>query len=58
MNFSDAENKVVLDREYKNVVTGETISGETALPVCGYLVLEQDILFIKTEEVFYEKVCL
>jgi len=40
MNFSDNESAVTLDREYKNILNGETLSGETKLPVCGYLVLE------------------
>ncbi len=40
MNFSDAETEVVLDKEYKNIISSETVSGKVALPVCGYLVLE------------------
>ena len=39
MNFSDECTSVVLDREYKNVVSGETVTGEVTLPECGYLVL-------------------
>ncbi len=40
MNFSDAEASVMLDREYKNIISGDTVSGRVALPVCGYLILE------------------
>ena len=40
LNFSDAENEVTLDKEYKNIISGETVSGKITLPVCGYLVLE------------------
>ena len=40
MNFSDCEAQVELDRTYKNVLTGEEISGSVTLGVCGYLVLE------------------
>lgn len=40
MNFSDSEKTVTLDKEYKNTVSGESVSGKTVLPVCGYLILE------------------
>lgn len=40
MNFSDAEASVMLDREYKNIISGDTVSGRVALPVCGYLIFE------------------
>ena len=40
LNFSDAENEVTLDKEYKNIISGETVSGKITLPVCGYLILE------------------
>ncbi len=40
MNFSDGKAKVNLDGEYKNTVSGEVLTGETELDVCGYLVLE------------------
>ena len=40
MNFSNAEASVMLDREYKNIISGDTVSGRVALPVCGYLILE------------------
>ncbi len=40
MNFSDVQSEIELDRAYKNVVTGEELSGKITLPVCGYLVLE------------------
>ena len=40
MNFSDCEAQVELERTYKNVLTGEEISGSVTLGVCGYLVLE------------------
>ncbi|MBQ8015602.1 MAG: beta-galactosidase, partial [Clostridia bacterium] len=40
MNFTDGETDVALDKEYKNVLSGEHVSGKITLPVCGYLVLE------------------
>lgn len=40
MNFSDEERIVTLPKEYKNVVSGETVSGDVTLPVCGYMVIE------------------
>lgn len=40
MNFSGGDATVTLDREYKNILNGETVSGKITLPVCGYLVLE------------------
>ena len=40
MNFSDADAEVALDKEYKNILTGETAQGKVILPPCGYLVLE------------------
>lgn len=40
MNFSDKETEVTLDKEYKNIISGENINGKITLPVCGYLVLE------------------
>jgi beta-galactosidase len=40
MNFADTEKELVLDKEYKNVINGNTISGKVPLSVCGYLVLE------------------
>ena len=40
MNFSDADSEVVLDKEYKNILTGVTAQGKVILPPCGYLVLE------------------
>ena len=40
MNFSAGETLVMLDKEYKNIISSETVSGEIKLPVCGYLVLE------------------
>ncbi len=39
MNFSDEKKTVTLDREYKNVVTGENVNGEVELEVCEYLIL-------------------
>ena len=39
MNFADESRKVTLDREYKNVVTGESVNGEVELDVCGYTIL-------------------
>ena len=40
MNFADVEGEITLDREYTDVVTGETVSGKLTLPVCGYVVLK------------------
>ena len=40
MNFAEDPKTVILDKEYKNVVTGESVSGEIALDVCGYIILE------------------
>ena len=40
LNFCDDEKKIVLDREYLNVVSGEKMSGEIMLGSCKYLILE------------------
>ena len=40
MNFDDSERTVTLPKEYKNIVSGEVVSGDVTLPVCGYLVIE------------------
>ena len=40
MNFADTEKEIVLDKEYKDVINGNTISGTVALKVCEYLVRE------------------
>ncbi|MEE1010500.1 MAG: beta-galactosidase trimerization domain-containing protein, partial [Acutalibacteraceae bacterium] len=40
MNFSESEAVVTLDKEYKNTLTDEIMSGEIKLPVCGYIVVE------------------
>ncbi|MBQ5823424.1 MAG: beta-galactosidase [Clostridia bacterium] len=40
MNFSDTAAEIELDREYKNLISGETLSGKVTLDVCGYLALE------------------
>jgi beta-galactosidase len=40
MNFADEERIVTLPKEYKNIVSGEAVSGDVALPVCGYMVVE------------------
>lgn len=40
MNFTDDVAEIELDREYRNVVNGETVSSKVTLGVCGYLVLE------------------
>ena len=40
MNFADEKKTVTLDREYKNVVTGETVNGEIELDVCDYIILK------------------
>ena len=39
MNFADETRKVTLDKEYVNVVTGEKVTGEVELDVCGYIIL-------------------
>ncbi|MBR4050374.1 MAG: beta-galactosidase [Clostridia bacterium] len=39
-NFSDKERKVTLDREYHDLINGETVSGEITLPVCGYRIIK------------------
>lgn len=40
MNFADKEGKIVLDKEYTNIITNEAVSGEIVLPVCGYVILK------------------
>ena len=40
MNFADESKTVTLDKEYKNVVTGESVSGAVELDVCGYIILK------------------
>ena len=40
MNFADEKKTVILDKEYKNVVTGENVSGKVELDVCGYIILK------------------
>ncbi len=40
MNFADVESEICLDKEYLNVVTGETVNGKVTLPVCGYVILK------------------
>jgi beta-galactosidase GanA len=40
MNFSDEQRTVTLDKQYKNVVTGEAVDGKITLDVCGYIILE------------------
>ncbi len=40
MNFSDEKRNVVLDREYYNVMTGKTVSGEILLECRGYAVIK------------------
>lgn len=40
MNFADGESEINLDKEYLNVVSGETVSGKIKLPVCGYVILK------------------
>ena len=41
MNFTDSETQVELDSTYKNIITGEEMSGTVTLGVCGYLVLKE-----------------
>ena len=40
MNFADTEKEIVLDKEYKDIINGNTISGKVTLKVCEYLVIE------------------
>lgn len=40
LNFADCEKKIVLDKEYTNVLSSEKISGEITLGECKYLILE------------------
>ncbi len=40
MNFSDNAAEIELDKEYRNLTSGETVSGKLTLDVCGYLILE------------------
>ena len=40
MNFADGESEITLDKEYTDVVSGQTISGKVTLPVCGYIILK------------------
>ena len=40
MNFADSEREIILDKEYTNVITNETLCGKITLPVCGYLVIK------------------
>lgn len=40
MNFADSEKQIVLDKEYKDIINGNVISGIKKLSVCEYLVIE------------------
>ncbi len=40
LNFTDCEKKIVLDKEYTNVLNGEKISSEITLGECEYLILK------------------
>lgn len=40
MNFADGESEICLDKEYLNVVSGETVSGKVKLSLCGYVILK------------------
>lgn len=40
LNFTDTARTVLLNREYKNVMTDEALNGNVTVPPCGYLVLE------------------
>ena len=40
MNFADGESEITLDKEYTDVVSGQTVSGKVTLPVCGYIILK------------------
>ncbi len=39
-NFADTEQTVTLDKEYTDVVSGEKLTGEITLPLCGYLIIK------------------
>ena len=39
MNESDEEKNITLDKTYRNVLTGEAVSGKQTLPDCGFLIL-------------------
>ncbi len=40
LNFAEEEKTVCLDKEYKNIISGENVTGQVILPRCGYLVIE------------------
>lgn len=40
LNFTDTARTVLLNREYKNVMTDEILNGAVTVPPGGYLVLE------------------
>lgn len=39
MNESDEEKNITLDKTYRNVLTGEAVSGKQTLPDCGFFIL-------------------
>ena len=39
MNESDEEKNITLDKTYRNVLTGEAVSGKHLLSACGFLIL-------------------
>lgn len=39
LNFADTDRHITLEKEYKNVMTEETVNGTLKIPVCSYLVL-------------------
>ena len=42
LNESENESSVTLDKSYKNVLTGETVSGKQILGNCGFLILTDE----------------
>ena len=40
MNFTDDEKTVTLDKEYKDLIKGEAVSGSVTIAPCSYLVIE------------------
>lgn len=40
LNFTDSDQTVCFDREYTNIITGESMSGNIILPECGFAVVK------------------
>lgn len=39
MNFEDTVANIYLDKDYKNILTGEAVNGTIPLDKCGYIIL-------------------